>query len=127
MNRLIGSDTEIVTRFLYSNGQPIFSEDSWTTPNTYYQNFKPVPKKSGVYLLVAYRESSSDGEIVYIGSSKNLSKRYSNHEVINKLEKSYWHVRFYFEECENYLEREKQLIKSIHPKYNITFNGQEIH
>lgn len=116
--------------FLYSGKEKIFKEQDWHTPNTYDGNYKAVPSCCGVYLLAIFQLFSPGipkGQIVYVGSSKNLAKRYNNHEVIRKLEEKDHYVRFYFKPCENFIEEEKSLIKSIRPKFNIIHNGEEIH
>lgn len=116
--------------FLFSGRKKIFKEDEWRTPNTYCRNFKSAPASSGVYLLVTFAlitMKTPKGQIVYIGSSKNLAARLRSHEVIEKLQKAGHYVRFYFKECADFIDEEKRLIRSIRPKFNIIHNGEEIH
>lgn len=97
-----------------------FYPDKWFTPNTYNRNYKTPTDKSGVYLLVKvdFDLLRPNYEILYVGSSKSLSVRYSKHEVLRALKNTFQYVHFYFIEVANYLEVEKQLIKKIQPKYN---------
>ena len=97
---------------------PIIFRSDWNTENTYDTIFKPTPKKSGVYLIVANTFYPFKREIIYIGSSKNLYIRSKGHEVIKKHKVKYDHIQFYFKECEDYIEKEIDLIKSVQPKIN---------
>lgn len=101
----------------------IFKEREWFAPNTYSSNFKTPPHSSGVYLLIKPtvfrgRDKRIEYQILYVGSSKNLYKRYSNHETLRVLKQLYGYVQFYFLEDENHLETEKELIKQIQPPFN---------
>jgi excinuclease UvrABC nuclease subunit len=95
-----------------------FIESEWYTPNTYSENFKRVPNSSGVYLFVTL-----DDQVLYIGSAKNLFKRYDKHEVKRLLRVMYGRVFFYFKECSNYRQAEIQAIKSFKPLFNTQHNG----
>lgn len=98
-----------------------FIEPNWFTNRTYNLNFRPIPDSSGVYLLVHTNCLTMRHKILYVGSSKCLSKRYRSHEVLrflNNICKDNCNVRFYFKEVENYLEEEKTLIKLIQPRFN---------
>jgi excinuclease UvrABC nuclease subunit len=102
------------------NSRYKFIEHEWYTPNTFNTNFSKPPKKSGVYIIFK-TDLFRDGlnrEILYIGSSKNLSARYKSHEVLRLLKEIYDYVQFYFKEEDNYLEVEKSLIKYYKPKHN---------
>ena len=94
----------------------------WHTPNTYDTNFKYPPEAPGVYLFYAFKtfqDIGRDGEIVYIGSSKNLAQRKSRHEVLRMLERHYRYIQFYFREIDtDYKDIEKTLIQVVKPKYN---------
>jgi excinuclease UvrABC nuclease subunit len=94
----------------------------WSTPNTYDRNYKFPPDTSGVYLLFAYENFADigvNGEIVYIGSSKNLAQRKARHEVLRMISQHYKYIQFYFREIESdYKDIEKALIQTIKPKYN---------
>lgn len=98
----------------------LFKSDEWFTPNTYNRNFKCPPKKSGVYLLVKpiFDLNKANFQILYVGSTSCLEKRYKNHEVLRKLQIEHDYIQFYFKETENYIDLEKGLIKKIQPKYN---------
>lgn len=100
-----------------------FKEKEWFTPNTYDRNFRPAPSCAGVYLIIDF-SSYIPGEILYIGSSKNLCVRYGKHEVLRVLRRDYVYVRFYFKEIENYKEEEIKLIRLVKPRYNTQYNGK---
>jgi len=95
-----------------------FETNKWFTSNTYDNNYKNPPDKSGIYLIVLPKNNFLNYEILYVGSTKNLKVRYARHEVIRLLKEFYGYVQFYFKETENYREIERKLIKIIQPRYN---------
>lgn len=98
---------------------PLLTVD-WYTPNTYDSNYRYPTEKSGVYLIVDPHifEPNPFDEILYVGSSSNILKRYNSHEVLRKIKKVRRYVQFYFKELENYIEEEYKLIRLIQPKFN---------
>lgn len=98
----------------------VFNPGNWSTPNTYGENFKMPPEKSGVYLLTHtyFDDFGAHYEILYVGSAKNLKVRYDRHEVRRVLMQVYSYVQFYFKEEINYKQIERYLIKTIQPKFN---------
>lgn len=109
--------------YLFCNGEKFCIETEWFTPNTYNKNFKSPPTTSGVYFFVVYTHPQDLGNIVYVGSAKNILQRYTGHQVKTTLFQMYWYVKFYFTECENCREKEKRLIKKFNPRFNIQHNG----
>ena len=105
-------------KFIEENLQKLTGKSEWFTENTYNINFKKTPNKSGVYFLVGINFIPITKEIIYVGSSKNLKKRYMNHEVIRNESSNYDFIKFYFIECDDFLTEEKKLIKKIQPKLN---------
>jgi excinuclease UvrABC nuclease subunit len=101
----------------------VFNPSEWFTPNTYDRNFKNPPNAPGVYLIalliIDFDQKKTNYDIQYVGSAKDLSVRYSKHEVLRMIRKNEFIVQFFFKEIEDYLPLEKKLIKSIQPKYNI--------
>lgn len=95
-----------------------FNRRTWKTPNTYDANYSLPPNKSGVYFIILPINNFNSYRILYIGSSKNLSARYSKHEVLRMLKETYGYVQFYFREEQHYKECEKLFIKKYQPKYN---------
>lgn len=94
------------------------------TPNTYNENFDIPPEKPGIYYLVVPKLFVCDGiefQIMYIGSSKNLARRYDRHAIKRLLTAIYGYVQFYFIETEDYIDVEKLLIKLYKPKFNIQY------
>lgn len=85
-------------------------------------NIVDPPKKAGVYVItdtvfsVDYK--SMNREIVYIGSSKNLFRRKSNHPIMRLLGMQGRYCQFYYLLIDNILEVEKELIGKYNPKYN---------
>ena len=90
----------------------------WYSPNTYSENFKPIPETSGVYYF-----DNLEGEVLYVGSAKNLRTRYKGHEVKRLLNRVFRYVYFHFMETADYKHVEVSLIKSLRPKYNFQHNG----
>lgn len=110
-------------KYLYCNGEVFAKEVDWFTPNVYSNNFEYPPDKAGVYVFIVYANPKDLGNVVYIGSANSLMKRYSGHPVKAALYQMYWYVRFYFIECDDYREKEKNMIKKFKPKYNIQHKG----
>ncbi|HBA85221.1 MAG TPA: hypothetical protein DCZ95_14120 [Verrucomicrobia bacterium] len=91
------------------------------SPNAHGFNYCYPPEAPGVYFLVGTR--ITDGvitkvSITYIGSSSNLSKRYNNHEVIKKISEFFYHVGFWFYQCDDFISLERSLIRMIRPEFN---------
>lgn len=107
---------------LFENDDVFIREQDWETPNTYDNNFQPVPEKSGVYLLVHWPLDGRSKEILYVGCAKNLKQRYEKHEVLRTLCNVFDYIRFYFKETEDYIKNEKFLIQAIRPKFNTQYN-----
>jgi hypothetical protein len=99
-------------KFIEENLLELTGKSDWFTENTYDLNFKKTPNKSGVYLLVGINFMPITKNIIYVGSSKNLQKRYMNHEVVRKELLNYDFIKFYFRECYDFLIEEKKLIKN---------------
>ena len=97
------------------------------------------PRESGVYLF------SSNNEVIYIGSSKNLYQRMTNHissirkgsnnghkqELYQFLQKNHFTVEFHL--TDNYRQLEQELVERYHPKYNshraytgLAWNGNKV-
>lgn len=112
----------------YENKNISLYLDDWLTPNCYSNAVDP-PKRSGVYLIVKHDGLFTHGklnmEIIYIGSSKNLSSRLMSHEVY-KIARALLpeaHINYYFRETEDFKAYEKELIQKINPAINVMFNG----
>lgn len=88
-------------------------------------NLKDLPKESGVYWF-----KDVDGEVIYVGSSKNLKNRFAKHldsirhpektqsqkELYNFLSKNSFTVEYLLEE--NYRQKEQELIDEFRPIFN---------
>lgn len=93
-------------------------DGDWYSPNTYSEKFKQIPESPGVYYF-----SLLDGEVLYVGSAKNLKNRYRGHEVKRLLNRLYKYIYFNFMVTEDYILTERELIKSLKPKFNHQHNG----
>lgn len=113
---------------LYKNDNITLRLEDWHTPNCYSDAADP-PNKAGVYIIVKYSGSFANGipdkEIVYVGSSANLSVRLRSHEVYRiakaLLPDSY--INFYFCETGSFKAYEKELIRKINPRINVMLIG----
>lgn len=88
-------------------------------------NLKEIPQASGVYWFI------NNDEVVYVGSSKNLYKRMTQHNTFIKkgtnngyqtdlyqfLQNNEFKVQFQL--TENYKETEQKLIETYQPTFNV--------
>lgn len=115
-------------RVFYENEKVTLYLSDWHTPNCYSDAVDPQ-NKSGVYVIVKYDGSftaeEQNKEIIYVGSSKNLSSRLRSHEVykIARLLLPDVFINYYFHETELFREYEKELIRKINPIINVAFTG----
>lgn len=102
----------------------------WLSPNTYNCNFETPPDKPGVYMIIITNldymadVNVNQKKVIYVGSSKNLNKRYVGHEVV-KIARALlpqYHVGFYFKLDDDYKNTEKYLIKKYKPLINLQHN-----
>jgi excinuclease UvrABC nuclease subunit len=102
-------------------------ESGWRTADTYDRDFKPTPEVCGVYFILAsdfvYLKPKTIQQIIYVGCSSNLKKRYTNHPVIKNNYRKYSCLQFYFMPDNDYKKSEIALIKKIRPLLNIQHNG----
>ena len=90
-----------------------------------------VPYKPGVYLILEIDDTNKKLKVLYIGSSKNMRKRLyrSKHSMDYYLEHFIDEYDFgilrpvAYVITDDYVQLEKQLIKSIRPEFNIRHNG----
>lgn len=96
----------------------------WNTPDTYDKQYLEVPKTAGVYCIVVKYDPDERPvrkEILYIGCSGNLRRRWNGHEVIRNIRTSYpsASIQFYFKIVEReYEEEEAMLITVYQPLLN---------
>jgi excinuclease UvrABC nuclease subunit len=96
----------------------LFDPTKWKCANTFDTNYAAPPCDPGVYVIRVRNLSSSDWDIAYIGSAKNLKVRYSSHEILRMLRSVFDLVQFYWMAEKEYRQVEKTLIKTLQPKYN---------
>lgn len=85
------------------------------------------PPMPGVYFICAKSELKRTEHILYIGSSKNMEKRILSPKhpyriLYNRLEKCLVYTRCL--ETENFIELEKQFIKTLRPLLNRRLYGR---
>lgn len=104
-----------------------FIERYYKCLNTYEKNFCWIPQKAGVYIFVAFNSVTNTKRIVYIGSSNNLFRRYSGHNIPDKILSIFndTYPLFYFIELEKgFYDYEMKLIKKLKPIFNkLTYGG----
>lgn len=93
--------------------------NGWQTPNTYDTTYADPPQRPGIYILTRFTDMREQlRDIVYVGSASKLLQRYERHEVRRILQEVYGIIEFWFTEEQNYVEREKELIRKYQPKFN---------
>ncbi len=94
----------------------VFSE--WTAATINYSTWEDPPDKPGVYVIL-FKDINYESDthctvhILYVGSSKSLSKRYKSHNLLGALNKKYGRVEFYFKVTKSFISKEKSLIKLL--------------
>lgn len=108
----------------------ILEDKGWRTPNSYSNTFASLPSGPGVYALIrpAIVKDSSTGsgrnivlEVLYIGMSTNLSRRFLNHAIKRAFDKKGEYVQIWFKPCPKHQlrVRERNLIQKYDPPFNI--------
>ena len=95
----------------------------WKCANTYDTNYGLPPQSSGIYLFLTLSYTRRYRELIYIGQSSNLYKRFVNHVKLDELCLLYDHIQFYWFATSDHIDLEKKLIKKYKPKFNIQHNG----
>lgn len=98
--------------------------DGWKSPNTYRDHYSQAPDAPGVYLFAAYNIITAAVRVAYIGQSRRLARRWSNHPIVPLItrdmheDETIWR---WFVRCDAALlrEREAKLIQKYNPPYNI--------
>ncbi len=99
-------------------------KDGWRTPNTYGENYAPLPSLPGVYLLVLVRYGATLRDIaqtvMYVGSTDNILQRCKYHPVKYRMLEDFPEDNCvcYFKVCDDYRVQEKRLIGQLQPRYN---------
>lgn len=96
-------------------------ENGWRTPNSYCEDFAVPPTRQGVYAFVyAPTMPNQAPRVLYVGMSKNLKQRLSNHPTHVECSKRFDFVRIHFKEMSGDIRKwERILIKSFNPPYNL--------
>lgn len=79
-----------------------------------------IPEKSGVYVILSRLRDAMFYDIIYIGSTSNLKRRISGHEVISQFKRGngVTGIRCHFREASNYREIEVAMIQKHAPLAN---------
>lgn len=96
-----------------------FISDGWLSPHTYHTCFSDVLPVSGIYAFLNINMLKFTETLLYIGMSKNISKRCSGHEVLaifRGLEIQVWFKKFPIELLR---DKERFYIKNLNPSYNL--------
>jgi excinuclease UvrABC nuclease subunit len=103
-----------------------FDPEEWRTPNSYGPDFKPLPYGPGLYLFASrdILPNRVEYKPLYVGMSKSIAKRCSNHPVKRTLEALVDVVTFFVTvpECD-LRSAEKLVIVNFKPPYNISLKG----
>lgn len=108
----------------------IFDTQGWKTPNSYSNDFAPLPRSSGVYVIlrpvqIKNRKNPSGVGIIhhvlYIGMSINIAQRISQHTIKRELNRRGDYVQIWFQRVPKHRlrTRERRLIKRYNPPYNL--------
>lgn len=112
-----------VHHFTRYSDDPFWRKGAWKSPNSFDRDFAPLPHKSGIYIIIEYVQVGHGlnylGEVVYVGSSSNLSRRYKSHNILSKIYESGNMRTFHFIQIEGrFHEIEINMIRKWNPKYN---------
>lgn len=88
----------------------------WHSTNPFDRNYKQ-PNGAGVYAFIEYDEDSNK-RILYIGSSKELSKRLPSHEVLRTANVFCYYIKTLWINSDSYISLEYSLINHFKPILN---------
>lgn len=94
--------------------------NKWSCANTYDSNYKCVGDFPCVYFFVSFNLNTGEKEIVYVGSTTNLVRRYRVHRIPNLIRNENVASMLFFKEMNNgFYDFERKLIKKLRPKFNV--------
>ena len=102
--------------------QSDLTADGWRTPNTYGNDFAEPECAPGVYLFLMGRDFLfHDGLVAYVGMSRNLAQRLSNHPTKAEIDSAAAWVATWFKPtpASNLRCIERQYIRQFDPPWNI--------
>ena len=101
-------------------------DDGWLSPDTYGKDFATAGDFSAVYLFMQVDFDLMEGrdyrqEIVYVGMSTNLERRWATHQTLRKIRAEGFWVRRMFKPTPRDLLRveERRYIQKFRPRWNI--------
>jgi excinuclease UvrABC nuclease subunit len=108
----------------------LLEQEGWKTPDTYGANFREPISESAVYIFVKTDlDDASNDAVIYVGMSKNLAKRWTNHEVMSAASQGGAYIRRFFRPVqENELrETERAYIQKFDPPWNLAGRIKGLH
>ena len=96
--------------------------DGWRTPDTYGNEFAPVPNSAGVYLFLHYSDELFHcAKVAYVGMSIDVDRRWAGHEILRSLSKhGRWTQRWFKPARASDLRHvEASYIVKFNPPWNI--------
>jgi excinuclease UvrABC nuclease subunit len=105
----------------YSHLAAGFNPEEWFSPETYKDNFAPLPFGPGIYLFcqIDWNPKPVIFRPLYVGMSRNIALRCRGHEIKSLLPDDEY-IRTYFQpHNENLREIERQYIRAYNPPFNI--------
>ena len=111
-------DTVIFSKGIRQN----LIDDGWVTPNTYCNSFEKVTNISAVYLLMLAEKLTADESLIaYVGMSKKLLNRVSNHNILPQLRELDYFVSTWFKpvDVSDLRGVEQFYIEKFNPPWNI--------
>lgn len=97
-------------------------DDGWLSPDTYSRHFASLIDGPSIYLFLLYqKEDFRTGLVAYVGMSKNVRQRVTNHNILPELWSSgYWPQRWFRPTPEHDLrDAELEHIHRFDPPWNI--------
>lgn len=99
----------------------------WKCSTSMGNNYSRLSMKPCVYCIIVHNSRLEDLDILYVGSSKNLDKRFNSHSPFDQIATEFkTRPSIYFREFNlGRLEFEKKLITNLKPKYNKQYKNHE--
>lgn len=94
----------------------------WKTPDTYGNEFAPVPKGHGIYLFLIHRLHEYDiCCAAYVGMSKQIMKRWQAHNILKRLHADGYYTQRWFLSVPMaaLAQEERKYIREFDPALNI--------
>jgi len=80
-------------------------------------NFNYIPEMAGCYAFYIYSSVRNNYKLLYVGTSTNLKRRITAHNIYNRLKSKKFLIKIRFIN-KHRLKLEKYFIKRLHPTLN---------